>query len=84
MTFSARIQPRAARTEVAGEYDGAIKLRINAPPVDNKANEECRKFLSKLFGIATSAVEIIQGESSRNKVIRVRGMTAEQIRKSLD
>jgi uncharacterized protein (TIGR00251 family) len=84
VSFNVRVQPRASRTELAGEHDGAIKLRISAPPVDNKANEECKKFLAKLLDVASNAVEIIQGESSRSKVIRVRGVTAEQIYKSLN
>ena len=80
VTFRVRVQPRAARDGVAGEHDGAIKLRISAPPVEGKANDACRRLIAKLAGVSQSAVEIIAGESSKDKVIRVRGTTAERIR----
>jgi len=83
VTFNLRVQPRASRAEIAGEHGGAIKVRITAPPVDNKANEECRKFLAKMLRVAPGAVEIVAGETSRNKIIRVRGVTAKQVRQSL-
>jgi uncharacterized protein len=59
-------------------------LRIAAPPVDGKANEECRKFLAKLVGVSASSVEIISGDSSRDKVIRIRDTSVERVRKALD
>ena len=71
VTLRIRVQPRARHTEFVGEHAGAIKLKIAAPPVDGKANEECRRFLSKLFGVSTGSVEIISGESSRDKVVRI-------------
>ncbi|HVF89478.1 MAG TPA: DUF167 domain-containing protein [Blastocatellia bacterium] len=78
-----RVQPRASRSEISGEHAGAVKLRITAPPVDGKANDECRRFLARLLGVPGNAVEIVAGESSRDKVIRVRNMSAEQVRKAL-
>ena len=84
VTFRVRVQPRASRTEITGEQAGAIKLRIAAPPVDGKANEECRKFLAKLVRVSASSVEIISGDSSRDKVIRIRDTSVERIRKALD
>jgi uncharacterized protein (TIGR00251 family) len=83
VTFRVRVQPRASRTELAGEYADAIKMRLAAPPVDGKANEECRRFLAKLVGVPLSSVEILAGESSRDKVIRVYGIGAEQLRGAL-
>jgi len=83
VTFRVRVQPRASRSEISGEHAGAVKLRITAPPVDGKANEECRRFLARLLGVPGNAVEIIAGESSRDKVIRVQNMSAEQVRKAL-
>src|SRR5262249_25946784 len=83
VSFSVRVQPRAARTEVAGVHGDAVKIRIAAPPVDGKANDECRRFIAKLIGVAASSVEIIAGESSRDKVIRVRHTTAAQVRAAL-
>jgi len=83
VTFRVRVQPRASRTEVMGEHAGAIKLRIAAPPVDGKANEECRRFLAKLLGVSASSVEIVSGESSRDKVIRIRNVSAQRLRDAL-
>jgi uncharacterized protein len=83
VTFRLRVQPRASRDEVAGEHNGAIKLRISAPPVNGKANEACRRLVARLVGVSPSMVEIITGESSKDKVIRVHNVTAERIRQLL-
>jgi uncharacterized protein (TIGR00251 family) len=78
-----RLQPRASRTEIVGEHAGAIKIRIAAPPVDGKANEECRRFLAKLIGVNAGSVEIVAGESSRDKVVRIHGVTKEHVANAL-
>ena len=83
VTFKVRVQPRASRTELGGEYEGSLKLRLAAPPVDGKANEACRRFLAGLLDVPLNAVEIVSGESSRDKRIKVRGVTAEQVRSRL-
>jgi uncharacterized protein (TIGR00251 family) len=83
VTFKLRVQPRASRTEAAGEQAGAFKLRVAAPPVDGKANEECRRFLAKRLGVASGAVEIVSGDAARDKLIRVRGVSAERVRQAL-
>ena len=83
VSFRVRVQPRASRSEVAGEYNGALKLRLTAPPVDGKANEECRRLMAKLIGVSPSSVEIIAGQSSKDKVIRVHHITADRIHKLL-
>ncbi|HXU39192.1 MAG TPA: DUF167 domain-containing protein [Blastocatellia bacterium] len=79
VTIRLRVQPRASRTEIVGEHAGAIKLRVAAPPVDGKANEECRRFLAKLLKVGATSIEIISGESSRDKVIRVSNISAERV-----
>ena len=79
VTLRVRVQPRASRTELTGELAGALKLKIKAPPVDGKANEECRRFLAKLFGVDARSVEIIAGDSSRDKVVRIHGVTASKV-----
>ena len=81
--FRVRVQPRAGRDGLAGEYGGAIKLRISAPPVDGRANEACRRLIAKLAGVPASAVEIIAGESSRDKVIRIHNLSAAGLRRRL-
>ena len=83
MVFKVRVQPRASRTELAGEYGDALKVRLAAPPVDGKANEACRRFLAGLLDVPLAAVEIVGGESSRDKRILVRGVTVEQVRSRL-
>ena len=83
VSFKVRVQPRASRTEIAGEHNEAIKLRVAAPPVDGKANEECCRFLAKLLGVSASSVEIVSGDSSRDKVIRVRNSSVERVRETL-
>lgn len=84
VTIRIRVQPRASRTEIAGEHAGAIKLRVAAPPVDGKANEECRRFLAKQFKVSATSIEIISGDSSRNKVIRVSNISAQRVLEALD
>lgn len=78
VTFKVRVQPRASRSELAGVYGDAVKVRLAAPPVDGKANAECRKFFAALFNLAPSAVEIIAGEASRDKLIRIHGISRDQ------
>ena len=83
VTFRVRVQPRASRDETAGEMGGAIKLRITAPPVEGRANEATCRLIAKLVGVSLSAVEIVSGQSSRDKLIRVHNVTAEQVRTRL-
>lgn len=83
VSIKVRVQPRASRTEIAGEHDAAIKLRIHAPPVDGKANEECRRFLAKVIGVSPSSVEIVSGDSSKDKVVRIHNSSVERIREAL-
>jgi hypothetical protein len=67
------LQPRASRSEVVGEHDGALKIRLSAPPVDGAANTELCAFLAKQFGTSKTQVEIETGHTSRRKRVRVRG-----------
>lgn len=78
ITFSVRVQPRASRSEVVGELDGALKIRLAAPPVDGEANEELIRFLAKLFGVSRSQVSILSGQTSKNKLIRVDGLKVDE------
>jgi uncharacterized protein (TIGR00251 family) len=83
VTIKVRVQPRSPRTEITGEHAGAIKLRITAPPVDGKANEECRRYLAKLLKVSATSVEIISGDSSRDKVIRIYNISARRVLEAL-
>lgn len=62
---------------MAGEHDGALKLKVSSPPVDCKANSEIIGYLAKIAGVRQSAVEIVAGATSRDKVVRIRGVSAE-------
>lgn len=77
--FTVRVIPRASRSEVVGEFDGALKVKVCAPPVDGAANAEIQKLIAKRLGVSRSAVQIVSGESSRTKRLRVSGVTAEQV-----
>ena len=83
-TFAVRVQPRASRNAAAGEMGDALKLALTAPPVEGKANEACVEFLAKLLKVPRSSVTIAAGETSRNKVIRVAGMSAAEVRRRLE
>jgi uncharacterized protein (TIGR00251 family) len=80
IVFAVRVQPRASRNAVEGEWQGALKVRLTAPPVDDKANAALCVFLAEQLNIPRSAVRILAGERSRNKRVEVRGVTVEQIR----
>jgi uncharacterized protein len=73
LIFSVRVIPRSSRSEIVGEYDGALKVKLNSPPVDGAANAELIKLLAKEFGVAPSQVEILNGQASRSKQIKVLG-----------
>jgi uncharacterized protein (TIGR00251 family) len=81
--FTVKVQPRAKETALAEKLGDAYKLRLAAPPVDGKANEACVQFFARRFGVATSAVRIVQGLSSRLKVVEIEGVDAEQVRRIL-
>jgi uncharacterized protein (TIGR00251 family) len=79
ITFTVRVVPRASKSEVIGEHDGALKVRIASPPVDGAANEELIKLLAKTFGVSKSGVEIVSGQSSKTKQVRITGAASEKI-----
>jgi len=84
ISFSVRVQPRAKRNTVVGELEGALKIALTAPPVDGRANEACIEFLAGLFDIPRSSVTIISGHNSRNKVLRVSGLSSATLRQRLN
>lgn len=82
--FKVKVQPRAAKNEIVGLLDDAVKLRITAPPVDGAANEAVVKFFSGLFRVPKNAVRIMSGETSRSKTVEIAGLTGEDIKKELN
>jgi len=77
------VQPGARKTELAGEYGDALKIRLAAPPVDGKANACLLDFLAACLGVAKRQVVLVSGESARAKRVRVEGMDAESVRRKL-
>lgn len=78
VSFSIRVQPRASRSEIAGELEGTLKIRLAAPPVDGEANEELIRLLSKLFKVTRAQIVIRSGQTSRNKLIVIDGVSVDE------
>ncbi len=78
-TFAVRVHPRAKKDAITGEVGDALKVALTAPPVDGRANEACSAFFAKLLKVPRASVSIASGLASRNKVLRVAGLTAEQV-----
>ena len=78
-----RVQPRAKRTEVAGERGGAVVIRVSAPPVDGRANEAVCRLIAERAGVPRSAVTVVRGQTGRDKLVRVDGLSADAVRESL-
>jgi uncharacterized protein len=76
VSFVVRVQPRASRDEIAGEWQDGLKIRLTAPPVDDRANEALRRLLAARLKVPLSAVRIASGVRSRTKRVEVRGVTA--------
>ncbi len=78
--FSVRVQPRASRDAIGGEWQGALKVHLTAPPVDDRANQALRRLLAEHLEIPVAAVRILSGERSRIKRVEVRGTSVQRIR----
>lgn len=79
ITFMVRVVVRASQSGISGEHDGALRVRVHAPPVENAANDELRRTLSRAFKVSGQAVEIISGQSSKLKRVRVWGVRCAQL-----
>ena len=82
-TVSVRVQPGAKRDAVIGLYADAIKIALNAPPVDGRANDALLVFLAEELGLPRSRVALVAGASSRSKVVRVTGKSAAEVQAAL-
>ncbi len=83
-TFAVKVHPRAKKNAITGEVGDALKVSLTAPPADGKANEACIEFFAKLLNLPRSSVTIAAGQTSRNKVIRVAGLSDEEVRRRLN
>jgi len=79
VSFAVRVQPRASKDEIAGVINGALKIRLQAPAVENRANEALVELLAHLLKTPKSAVRILGGDRSRRKRIEIRGVTKQQV-----
>ena len=79
LVFTVRVVPRASRSQVAGEQDGALRVRVAAPPVDGAANEELVRTLARALNVPARDVEITSGHSSKLKQVRVPAATRERL-----
>ena len=79
VSFAVRVQPRASKDEIAGVVEGAMKIRLQAPAVENRANEALVEYLAQLLKRPKSAVRILAGERSRIKRVEIRGVTKQQV-----
>jgi len=82
-TFAVRVSPRASRTGLVGLVgegaDAVLRIALNAPPIEGKANAALIVYLSDVLGVARSQVEVIAGSHSRNKLVRVRARSADEV-----
>ncbi|TNJ38841.1 DUF167 domain-containing protein [Chlorobaculum thiosulfatiphilum] len=81
--LSVRVQPRSSKSGVAGMYGEQIKICLKSAPVDNAANKECCELLAKALGVPRSSVSVMNGASSRSKVLKVEGVTPSVVREAL-
>ena len=83
VTFAVKVHPRAKKNAITGELGNALKISLTTPPVEGRANEACIEFFAKLLKVPRSSVTIASGQASRNKVIRVAGVTGQYVRDRL-
>ena len=77
------IQPKASKSRVVGLFDGSLKLAIQAPPVDGRANEEVLRFLAELLDVPRRQLSLVSGTRGRKKQVAVSGIEAAQLRQKL-
>jgi uncharacterized protein (TIGR00251 family) len=77
--LAVKVTPNASRNEIMGFTDGVLQVRIAASPVKGKANKELIDFLSKALGLRKSSVSIVKGQTSRNKVVAIEGISRDEI-----
>jgi uncharacterized protein (TIGR00251 family) len=81
ITFMVRVVPRASRSGIVGEHDGALRVRVTAPPVEGAANEELTRILARAFNVPSRAIVIISGQTAKLKRVRVTGAQRAQLEK---
>jgi hypothetical protein len=82
VTFSVRVHPKARHERIAGAMGDSLKVELTAPPVEGKANEACIRFFAELLKVPRASVTIAAGAGSRNKVIRISGVSATEVERA--
>ena len=82
-SFAVKVHPRAKKDAITGELGDAIKLALTAPPVEDKANKACIDFFANLLKVPRSSITIASGQTSRNKVVRIAGLTGKEVEQRL-
>jgi uncharacterized protein (TIGR00251 family) len=82
-SFAVKVHPRARKNAITGELREALKVALIAPPVEGRANEACIEFFANHLKVPRSSVTIASGQTGRTKVIRVAGLSAEEVRNRL-
>jgi uncharacterized protein (TIGR00251 family) len=83
LTLRVRVQPRASKDALVGEREGALVVRLTAPPVEGRANDALARVLGRALGVAPSSVRVLRGESGRDKLVAVAGLAAAAARERL-
>ena len=78
--LAVRVIPRSTRDEIVGTHGNALKIRLNAPPVDGKANARLVRFLGERLGVPPSRIQIVRGQTGRKKQVLVTGLRREELR----
>jgi len=78
-----KVTPNASRNEITGLIDGVLQVKVAAPPVKGKANKELAAFLSQALGVKKSSLSIVKGQTGRNKVIAIEGLSRDDIVRQL-
>jgi uncharacterized protein (TIGR00251 family) len=81
--IAVRLTPRAGKNEISGERDGSLLVRVTAPPVDGQANAALCRLIAKRARVGVRSVSVVRGVSSREKVVRVEGISSEELRATL-
>ncbi len=83
ITLKIHLLPRASRNEICGLHGDAIKVKVTAPPVEGKANMALQRFIAKKLDLAASQIEIMAGQRSREKILRISGISRAEVEKAL-
>ena len=84
VSFQVRVRPGSSRDAIGEVREGALKIRLTAPPVEGAANASLVKLLARALRVPRSAVTIVRGQRSKNKTVRVAGVDAEAVRRGLE